>query len=131
MKWQAALFFGLILGLSGCGPTTHTVSGTVKLDGEPIAEGRITFVPEESGPGGGGPITGGHYSVAVPAGKAKVQVAASKMMKLPKGEKGMYGKTEEMRDYIPSKYNANTELKAEITRSIKLDFDLKSEAESQ
>jgi hypothetical protein len=131
MKWQAALFFGLILAQAGCGSQIYTVSGTVNLDGAPIPKGHITFVPEDSGSGGGGPITNGHYSVAVPAGKTKVQISASKLQKLPEGEKGMYGKTEEMRDYIPSKYNANTELKADITGSTKLDFDLKSSPESK
>lgn len=128
MKLQAPLFLGLVLAMSGCGSHTHEVSGTVTFDGVPISEGRISFVPEGSGPGGGGAITNGSYSAAVPPGKAKVQITASKVMKLPAGEKGMYGKTEEMRDYIPSKYNSDTELKADITGPSKLNFELKSEA---
>src|ERR1022692_2654489 len=110
MKRQSASFLVLILALSGCGEKTYNFSGTVTFDGEPIPEGRIAFVPEGSGPGSGGPITNGHYSVSVPPGKAKVQITASKMHKLPPGETGMYGKTEEVRAYIPSNYNASTEL---------------------
>jgi hypothetical protein len=131
MKLQTALFFGLILAISGCGSKTYNVSGTVTFNGVPIPEGRISFVPEDSSPGGGGAISNGRYSVDVPPGKAKVQINASKLMKLPEGEKGMYGKTGEMRDYIPSKYNADTELKADISGPAKLDFELKSAPDSK
>ena len=127
MKLISALLFCLvILVQSGCGSTAHNVSGTVKLDGEPISEGHIAFVTEGGG-GGGGAITNGQYTVAVTPGKAKVQITADKMQPLPPGEKGMYGKKEELRSYIPSKYNTETELKADITGpTSNLDFNLKS-----
>jgi hypothetical protein len=126
MKLRSALFLCLALAAAGCGVKTYPITGSVKMDGEPIPEGHIAFVSEELGAGGNGPITDGHYNVAVPHGKVKIQITASKMQKLPAGQKGMYGKTEELRAYIPAKYNAATELKEEITGPKELNFDLKS-----
>ena len=126
MKLQSTSVLVLLLALAGCGPTSYSASGTVTFDGEPIPEGHIAFVPEGSGTGGGGPITNGSYSATVPAGKMKVLITASKMHKLPPGQKGMYGKSEEIRAYIPSKYNSKTELTVDITGRTSRDFDLKS-----
>jgi hypothetical protein len=128
MKPYSALLLCALLALCGCGASDKTdVSGTVKLDGEPIPEGDISFVITGSGKSGNGKITNGKYSAQVPPGKAKVQINASKSMPLPPGEKGMDGKTEEVRQYIPDKYNAKTELTADITGpNPSLNFDLKS-----
>jgi len=122
------VFLSLILLVAcGCGVKTHEIAGTVKFDGEPIPEGQISFVVEGAPVGGNAVITNGKYSASVPAGKAKVQINASKLEKLPPGEKGMDGKTEEVRQYIPAKYNTKSELTADITGpNNALDFDLKS-----
>jgi hypothetical protein len=56
----------------------------------------------------------------------KVQINASKMQPLPAGETGMYGKTEELREYIPDTYNANTTLTENITGPTTIDFPLSS-----
>ena|ERR1022692_332838 len=126
MKLKSGLLICLaLLAQTGCGPTTYEVSGTVKFDGEPVSEGQIAFVSED-GASGGTTITNGQYKVAVPSGKVKIQINATKLQKLPPGKKGMYGKTEEVRDYIPAKYNADTVLKEEITGPKELNFDLKS-----
>ncbi len=115
--------------LAGCGgePSTAEVSGTVTFDGQPLAEGQISFVPVAGGgKGGGGAITGGSYRVKTQPGKNKVQITASKMMPLPPGEVGMDGAKEEVRQYIPEKYNAKSELTAEVPPSGPVNFDLKS-----
>lgn len=58
--------------LCGCGggmdgPTRYPVSGTVTFDGKPVPKGFITLTPNHakgnSGPGGGGPIKDGTYSI--------------------------------------------------------------------
>jgi hypothetical protein len=119
------------LAAAGCGPSARTVSGTVTYEGTPIPSGQISFAPEDSGVGGSGTIVNGHYTVTLAPGRCKVLVTATKLVKLPEGEKGMYGKTEEMRNYVPARYNTDTELKADITSSITLDFNLKSDAASK
>jgi hypothetical protein len=83
-------------------------------------------VPEGPGRGGGGPITKGRYSISVQAGKNRVEITASKPVPLPRGEVGMNGQKEEVRQYLPTRYNVETELRANITQATTLDFPLKS-----
>ena len=112
-----------LLFLSGCAEKKFEVSGTVKYEGQPIAKGYISFIPEKGGQGGGGPITNGQYSISVPPGRCKVIINASKMTKLPEGETGMLGKTEEEREYIPTRYNAESKLTADVAGNMTLDFN--------
>lgn len=84
MRWhelnlnRRSLFLGtlaLLVPLAvGCGKGKGTVSGTVTLDGQPLPAGTINFLPSK-GPGAGGSIEDGKYSVAnVPAGTMTVTV---------------------------------------------------------
>jgi hypothetical protein len=123
---QCVLLLGLSLAVTGCGGSMRDVSGTVTFDGAPVPEGHIAFVPEKGGAGGGGTITDGQYTARVPAGKSKVQITASKKMKLPPGQVGMYGDKEEVRQYVPEKYNTQTELTADVSSPGPVNFDLKS-----
>ncbi len=68
----------LLLPLAvGCGSRKGTVSGTVTLDGQPLAVGTIAFIPSQ-GPGASAPIEDGKYSVErVPTGKVSVTVDAN------------------------------------------------------
>lgn len=119
----AGLFLSLSIALVGCdGAKAHQVSGTVTFDGEPVKEGHIAFLPN----GGGGSITDGRYSISTPPGSFKVEINASKLQKLPPGQVGMDGAKEEVREYIPERYNSKTELKADVSGSTTLDFTLKS-----
>ncbi len=45
-------FAAILLAFAGCGPwrpATAKVSGVVLLDGEPVPEAAVTFVPEAGG----------------------------------------------------------------------------------
>jgi hypothetical protein len=123
--------FGMLCGLVllplGCGkPTHYPVSGTVTFNGEPVPKGYIAFLPEGACRGGGGPITDGQYSIMAQAGKNRVEITASKSMPLPRGEVGMDGRKEEVRQYLPTRYNVETELKEDITEASTRDYSLKS-----
>jgi hypothetical protein len=130
MRIAPLVLIGLLLVLPSCGgSSTHSVSGTVNFDGQPLPDGNIAFSPTGTGargPGKGAKITGGKYELRTEAGKYKVQITASKMMPLPKGEVGMYGEKEMERQYIPDRYNAKTELTADVPGSGPINFDLKS-----
>ncbi|QEL14252.1 hypothetical protein [Limnoglobus roseus] len=120
---SSGLFVCITLIVVGCGGAkTHEVSGTVTFDGEPVKEGHIAFAPG----GGGGSITDGRYKFNSPPGKFTVQINASRMTKLPPGQTGMNGEKEEVREYIPEKYNTKTELKADVPSTGPVDFSLKS-----
>ncbi len=111
------LAVGLALGLTSCGgaPGAVGVSGLVTLDGQPLPDGQIAFLPEAGGGlGGSGPIKDGRYSVRVEPGRNKVQITANKMVPLPTGKTGMMGAKEEVRQYVPDRYNAQSKLTADV-----------------
>jgi hypothetical protein len=103
------------LGCSGGGVATYRVTGTATFDGDPIAEGDIIFLSvDNSTPPGAGKIQGGTFKAEVPAGQKKVEIRASRMEPLPEGQTGAMGETEMAVDYIPARYNSETELTAEV-----------------
>lgn len=75
------LVAGLLAFLSGCGGGIGSVSGEVTFNGQPLPNGRITFICS----GGNKPalaadITEGHYEIAnVPAGPVEVTVETFNM----------------------------------------------------
>jgi len=105
--------------LTGCpGPSFGTVSGEVTLDGNPIKQGMIRFVPTDgqSQPADG-PITDGKYTVAkVPTGEKTVQITASRAKKSRK----MYDTpdspaVEEFEEIpLPARYNTRSELRLSV-----------------
>lgn len=125
---------GLLAFSMGCGsggPSRVGVSGTVLLDGEPVPEGTVVFVPEGEGIRAGGPIENGKYSVAAAfgpnLGKHKVEITwpkkTGRVINTPKTE----GETDERTEAIPEKYNKNTTLVVTIQPGANQhDFDLKS-----
>ncbi|MBY0458211.1 MAG: hypothetical protein K2V38_12795, partial [Gemmataceae bacterium] len=87
-----ALLAGAVLGAAGCGksgPAKLDVSGTVKFDGQDVADGYITFVPEDKSVGAeAGPIKDGKYTAQVREGKNKVQIVANRTVPGKKGPMG-------------------------------------------
>src|SRR5215510_3955324 len=65
MKHPTWCWFAAGLLLSGCASSDVSISGTVKLDGKPLADGDIQFIPTPgtSGPDAGAVITDGKYKV--------------------------------------------------------------------
>lgn len=106
----------------------YPVTGTVKLDGQPLASGTISFESEEDAAAGNAPATGeikdGAYAVESTAGVKKVVISRTEEYGQP-DETGV----KPTRETIPARYNANSELTADIKPDAenKYDFnDLKS-----
>jgi hypothetical protein len=83
MKANTLCYLGAgLLLLSGCWRSAPSVDGTVLLDGDPLPEGRIRFVPVEGtpGPDAGAVIEEGKYSVTkgLTAGKYRVEIHGPK-----------------------------------------------------
>ena len=84
----------IVLGafiLVGCGPAavpSGTVTGTVNLEGEPVAAGEITFISSD-GFSAAAPITGGQFKLedAVPVGKYSIGIMPPELTEAP-GEGG-------------------------------------------
>jgi hypothetical protein len=114
--------------LGGCGgpraERSVTVSGTVNLDGQPLKEGEISFVPDpnDGKPPGVAKVSDGKFSGPSRPGKKKVEIHSRQ----PTGKKLSTGEPV-MEDKIPAKYNTNTTLTADVTESgpNEFTFDLK------
>jgi hypothetical protein len=103
----------------------RTVTGDVTFDDTPVAEGSIKFVPDDKKlPPEGGIIKDGKYQVMLKPGHYKVEIRA--IREIP-GKKGPMGTEPATEEYIPAKYNEQTELTADVGKgSDKIDFPLKS-----
>jgi hypothetical protein len=137
-------FFGtlavsLALGClsSGCGsggPALHGVSGKVSLDGKPITQGSITFVPSAGtkGPSGGSSIENGKYQVprdkGLVSGTYRVEIRSQRSTgkKTPAQSPSPPGTMmDEMKEAVPVEFNSASTLEVEIPApKNQLDFDL-------
>ncbi len=121
----------LLLPLSsGCGASGLVeISGAVTYDGEPVRNGRITFLPPDgNGPTAAAIVADGKYAVAVFPGPKLVKIEGYKVVGRRPFSPGdpaspMVDATEPI---IPAKYNERSELKSRIGRGTRvLNFNLK------
>ena len=114
---RPVVLFGLLLGLAcsgGCSAEAGkgTVSGEVTLDGQPLKEGVIRFVPADGQtPTADAAIVGGRFKAVVPAGPKRVEVSAPKVI----GKRKMYDApdsppVDEVAELLPDRYNVRSEL---------------------
>lgn len=121
---------------AGCGSRGRRldllpVSGTVTLDGKPLADGRIELrMLEGDHRGFGGPIREGRYRIETLVGKYSVAITAwrdtGKIDRM--SNPGYESPIREM--YIPARYNDRSDLTAEVLRDQKnvIDFSLVTSA---
>ena len=107
------------------------VSGAVRVNGEPLATGSITFRPTagNDGPTAGGAIANGQYHVVRAKGVTlgKNQVVIQSTVKTGRQVGGSRGVLEdEQVQAIPARYNDQSEIVCDVQPgSNQLDFDLK------
>ena len=97
---------------------THPVSGTVTLDGQPLADGEIHFISKAEGTLDIVPIQGGKFEGQAKAGKRRVEISAyrEEQPAAGAGEPTMPGADAPTRvNYIPPQYNIESELTEEVT----------------
>lgn len=117
--------YTLVLGaiLAGCHADSidrATVSGQVTLDGQPIAEGQIRFIPE-NGPMWAARIKDGRYTTegakGVPIGNLLVRIEAYRIpaWHMKAGSDPSTEADETPREqYLPPRYNYKSELRVTI-----------------
>ena len=114
----------LVSLLSGCGPATKRkpLEGTVTLDGEPLSEGTVRFLPRSGtgGPAAGGKITDGRFEIdrdrGAFAGTFRVEITATR--KTGKKVDSPFGhKIDGYEQYLSDRYGSDSELTAQVTES--------------
>lgn len=124
----------LLMAIVGCGTDDglgrRAVSGTVTLDGTPLADGSITFEPiEKSTTSSGAIIAGGKYSITreqgLPPGKYRVVINAIKPgtgMTLPEGKFPGEEVGTPQQELIPASWNMKSKQVIEISESGSTEF---------
>lgn len=117
-----AACLGGLSSLAGCGdegPERVAVAGKVSLDGKPLPTGKVTFVPIDGPTAAVAEVRDGVFRAegadGPAAGRYRVEIVAVE----PTGKKipnpDAPGATlDEERDLVPERYNARTELLAEV-----------------
>jgi hypothetical protein len=138
MRSKILLASGILL-LAGCGgsdgPELIDVSGVVTMDGSPLANASVGFLPLGEGVGGTSPSYAltdedGHYVLqyslsrdgALP-GKYKVQISSHQV-----ADPDASPPVEAQAEVVPIQYNRETTLEIDVP-SDSYDFALKSEGE--
>jgi hypothetical protein len=124
----------LLLLAAGCGGAEATVSGRVTLDNEPLQRGTVTFVPQDGGTPGYGPIDSeGNYQVpsrgraGLSPGRYAVTVVARQPSEEPASPLGMPGPGKSL---IPPRYSTveRSDLRFTVERGAnRIDLSLRSE----
>jgi hypothetical protein len=131
-----ALLVPLLLS-TGCGGNLASVSGTVSLNGKPIEEGSINFIPIDgtTGAGSGAVITKGKYYIAaargVAVGRNRIELRAfintGRQVVDPTAQPGTM--TAERVPAFPPEYNDKSTLVKEVhwgSNTINFDITLPS-----
>jgi hypothetical protein len=122
-RWPGRVASALVVMLAGCaeesGPPRLPVSGKVTLDGKPLPSGTITFLPAGKGAAASVPITDGSFIVGRSEGPGpgthKVEiVSVQETGKRIKSPDDPIASIEEVRNLIPARYNAGSQLQVEV-----------------
>jgi hypothetical protein len=119
MRLRAMLLSILTLALgflAGCGPASATITGEVTVDGKPVENGVISYVPAD---GNGVPVTAtilnGKYEVKTVVGKKSVQISVPVVIGRRKESNSPDAPIVELtEESLPEKYHAKTELTFEV-----------------
>lgn len=121
-----------LFGLIGCRGDDGfaTVEGNVTLDGQPLENGAIAFIPADGEtPTAGERIENGVYKARVPIGAKRIEITASKVV----GQRAAYAgeadspQIDVTAALVPRRYNIDSELTLEVQSGVnQKNFDLKS-----
>jgi hypothetical protein len=130
-----AVFALAVAGCNSKGAGRASVSGKVTFDGQPVGTGQIVFEPAGTGRLGIAQIVNGIYAMPAEQGPTSgsyiIRITADRPTgKTAKGpaSSGEQSSAEVYEQYIPLKYNEQSELRTDIgaEASAVRDFDLKS-----
>ncbi len=137
---RALLMALLITAWSGCapaGPERAAVSGTVELDGKPVGNGSISFIPSgpDGGPTSGAVIENGKYTIPIEKGAVvgshRVEIRSTrktgKQIPVVPPATSPTGTVDEVEEAIPAKFNSQSTLSETVESGPNsIDFNLSS-----
>jgi hypothetical protein len=118
-----------VIFVAGCGDGTDPVSveGVVTLDGSPLVGATVMFRPEEGRPSAGTTDAEGRYRLRYTSERAGAVPGQHVVSITMLDDGGDDDAPKKKREPIPARYNAKSELVAEVTGSkVKADFALES-----
>ena len=101
---------------AGCakGPAVGDVSGTVTVNGQPLKEGSIRFIPVDGGaPASGGTIHDGRFEAQVPVAKQRVEIVANVIDEV-KTPPNATADQIVMKKVVPDRYGTGSELTLDV-----------------
>jgi hypothetical protein len=111
--------FLLLLAAVGCGSSSlGTVQGTVTLDGQPLKEGVVRFVPADGkSQTATAPIADGKFTAFVPLGEMKVEFSAPRVV----GRHKVYDTpdsplVDDVAELIPERFNTKSQLRISVKK---------------
>ncbi|HEY2158312.1 MAG TPA: hypothetical protein VGH33_21965 [Isosphaeraceae bacterium] len=125
----SALVAVQLLNFAGCGGETdgrprEAISGTVSLDGRPLPDGSIQWIPASAREGtvGGAPVKDGKFSInrqeGLAPGAYRVVISSGGggggASGTPGEAPGLLDAANTPKDLIPARYNTKSTLKAEV-----------------
>ena len=125
------LLVAFAFGTCGCGERADlgSVTGTIKLDGEPLENAMVEFVPQGTGSTSYGRTdSSGAYKMMFTRDTAGAS-PGDNLVKISTGDVAMQdGKEVAIPEVVPAKYNRQSELvrTVELGKNV-FDFDLESE----
>ncbi len=128
MVCSLALIVGCFGGKSARNDVT--ITGTVTVDGQPIPNGSITFMPADGqGQDGGGTIKDGKYTAKASVGEKFVTIDGFKVEGQRVADPGVDDRMiDNIVSIVPEKYRNKNELRATVKASGNT-FDFKLESE--
>lgn len=126
---RVGVLLGLVVLVVGCGrgPKLVPVTGSVKLDGKPLADASVYFrFTDYPRPAVGGTDESGNFTLSylnrkgAPIGSCTIVIR----------KQGKVAGEEGQRELIPGRYNSNSQQKYEVTKSGPNEFNLELSSEA-
>ena len=128
---KLSVCFVVFCAVTGCSgqpddaPDKFLVTGKVTLNGVPVASGEVIVRAIDGSTSSAGEIKGGNYALEATTGNKRVEITAYHEVEGQFNEENPGEKVPVREQYIPGKYNAESELTLTVEKSkVEQNFEL-------